>query len=149
MSELPTSGTIERGVHRLTLRVYFEDTDVSGIVYHANYLRFMERARTEMLRCAGVEHSAIIAAGGGFYAVHSALIRFHAPAKLDDILVVESRVAVVRAATTIMNHRILRGQQRLSEADVTAAWLDAGGRPQRQPAEWRARFDALRAAHQE
>ena len=81
-------GEIRDGRHHMQVRVYYEDTDFSGIVYHANYLRFMERGRSDMLRCIGIEQQAVMAAGDGYYAVHDMQMTWHAPARLDDALVV-------------------------------------------------------------
>jgi acyl-CoA thioester hydrolase len=145
MLPLPSSGTISDGVHRLVLRVYFEDTDTAGIVYHANYLRFMERGRTEMLRAAGIDHGAAVAAGLGAYAVVDMTINWRRPAKLDDVLVVESRLLAVRAAACTIGQRIMRGDDVLTDATLTAALLSPDGRPRRQPAEWLERFRQLLA----
>ena len=142
---LPPQGAIHDGVHRLALRVYFEDTDTAGIVYHANYLRFMERGRTEMLRAAGIDHGAAVAAGLGAYAVTEMTINWRRPATLDDVLVVESRLLGVRAAACSIGQRILRGDQIITEATLTAALLSPDGRPRRQPAEWLERFRQLLA----
>jgi tol-pal system-associated acyl-CoA thioesterase len=88
---------VGRAFH-LPVRVYFEDTDLSCIVYHANYLRFMERGRSAMLRAAGVDQRAAQEAGEGVYAVRDIALRYHAPAKLDDLLTVVTRVVRIRAA---------------------------------------------------
>ncbi len=125
------------------MRVYFEDTDLTGIVYHANYLRFMERARTEMLRALGIEAQAMLDAGDGYYSVHQLDITYLAPARLDDVLTVKSCVVHVRAAATVIGQDIWRGEQPLTRGRVTAAWLGMNGRPQRQPKSWAARFAAL------
>ena len=145
MTDLPYQGRFEAGVHRFAVRVYFEDTDLTGIVYHANYLRFMERGRSDMLRCIGIEQQAVMAAGAGYYAVHDMQMTWHAPARLDDALVVHSRVVQVRAAATVIAQDIWRGPTKLTSGVVTAAWLGANGRPQRQPRDWDARFKALLA----
>ena len=104
--------------HRFPVRVYFEDTDLSGVVYHANYLRFMERARSDMLRLAGVDQRGHHDAGAGAYAVTRLAIRYRAPARLDDALVVASRVLAVRAASVDIQQTVRRGQTILTEADV-------------------------------
>jgi acyl-CoA thioester hydrolase len=87
----PHSGRFDGVERRLPIRVYFEDTDLSGVVYHANYLRFMERGRSDMLRLAGIDQRAVFEAGEGAYAVASLAIRYRAPARLDDALVVHPR----------------------------------------------------------
>ena len=143
MNDAPYQGRFIGGIHRFGLRVYHEDTDATGIVYHANYLRFMDRARTDMLRCLGIEQAVLLAAGDGFYSVYEASLTFRAPARLDDALVVVSRVGEVRAAATVLLHDVWRGQTKLVAGRVTAAWLGMGGRPQRQPRDWARRFSEL------
>ena len=103
----PEQGLIEGRVHRLPLRVYYEDTDAGGIVYHAGYLRFAERARTEMLRCLGCDH-ATLRALGLIFAVRRCMADFLAPARLDDRLVVETRLAAARAR--LARSRAARGR---------------------------------------
>ena len=139
--DLPADGRIVAGEHRFPIRVYFEDTDLSGIVYHANYLRYMERARSDMLRLAGVDQRAHQEAGGGAYAVTALAIRYRAPAKLDDALVVRTILTQVRAASVDIQQRVMRGDAILTEADVTAALVGASGRPMRQPKAWIAAFE--------
>lgn len=140
---LPSTGSFERGVHRLPTRVYFEDTDLTGIVYHANYLRFMERARTEMLRALGIEQQAMMTAGDGYYSVYDLSVTYMAPARLDDVLTVKSWVLQVRAAATVIGQDVWRGATQLTRGRVTAAWLGMNGRPQRQPRDWARRFTDL------
>jgi acyl-CoA thioester hydrolase len=139
--DTPTEGRIEAGRHHLAVRVYFEDTDHTGFVYHANYLRYMERARTEMLRHAGVEHMA--AAEDGFWAVHAMTITWHRPARIDDQLVIVTTVTKVRAAANELHHAVMRGDELLCSAAVTAAFLGLDGRPQRQSRSWHDRFTQL------
>lgn len=143
MTDAPPEGHFDGRLHRFAVRVYFEDTDLSGIVYHANYLRFMERARSDMLRLAGVDQRAAWEAGEGTYAVHDLSIRYHRPARLDDSLVVHSRLTRVTAASCTILQDVMRGGERLTEGRVVAAFLGADGRPRRQPAAWRARFQQL------
>lgn len=139
----PHPGHFDRGIHAFPVRVYFEDTDLTGIVYHANYLRFMERARTEMLRAVGIEQQAMLAAADGYYSVHELTITYLAPARLDEVLTVRSCVTQVRAAATVISQDIWRGDQPVTRGRVTAAWLGMNGRPQRQPRAWAQRFSAL------
>ena len=131
------------GTHLFPLRVYFEDTDVAGIVYYANYLRFMERARSDMLRLAGIDQRAALEAGTGVYAVAEVSIRYKAPARLGDALTVVTRIEQVRAASVLIQQRVMRGDEVLADARVTAAFLTPEGRPRRQPAEWLERFERL------
>jgi acyl-CoA thioester hydrolase len=132
------------GTHHFALRVYFEDTDVAGIVYYANYLKFMERARSDMLRAAGIDQRAALDAGVGVYAVAEAHIRYRAPARLDDELVVLSRLRAVRAASALIHQRVMRDNQTLADALITAAFTSLEGRPKRQPREWIERFERLK-----
>ena len=129
--------------HRFALTVYFEDTDTAGIVYYANYLRFMERARSDMLRAIGVDQRAALESGEGVYAVAEAQIKYRRPAKLDDALVVVSRVREVRAASCVIHQRVMRGDEVLTDAVVTAAFLTPEGRPRRQPRAWVEKFERL------
>lgn len=127
------SGVLAGGVHRLTVRVYYEDTDFSGVVYHASYLRFLERGRTEFLRLAGVDQSALHAGGTGLaFAVRRMTLEFLKPALMDDVLVVETRMVEVRGASLAMAQRILRREEALVVADVRVAAI-ANGRPVRLP----------------
>jgi len=129
--------------HRFALTVYFEDTDTAGVVYYANYLKFMERARSDMLRAAGIDQRAAIDDGTGVYAVAEANIRYHRPAKLGDDLVLVSTVEQVRAASVLIHQQVMRGAELLASATITAAFLTPDGRPTRQPREWVERFDAI------
>jgi acyl-CoA thioester hydrolase len=131
--------------HHFALSVYFEDTDTAGIVYYANYLKFMERARSDMLRAAGVVQASAHHEGDGAYAVAEVDIRYLKPARLGDDLVVLSTVERVRAVSVLIHQRVMRGSELLTDARVTAAFLTADGRPQRQPKEWVERFKAIAA----
>jgi acyl-CoA thioester hydrolase len=132
----PTEGRFAGVEHRLPLRVYFEDTDLSGVVYHANYLRYMERARSDMLRLAGIDQRATYEGGGGAYAIADLHIRYRAPARLDDALIVASRVTATTPARVVIHQTVRREQEVLAEAVVTAALVAGNGRPLRQPAAW-------------
>lgn len=140
----PYEGAWVEGTHHFALRVYYEDTDVSGIVYYANYLKFMERARSDMLRAAGIDQRAVLEAGEGYYAVAEARIRYRRPAKLDDELVVLSEVREVRNASCLIHQRVMRSGEILAEAMITAAFLSAEGRPRRQPRPWVQMFERLK-----
>ena len=139
----PASGRFIAGVHYFPLRVYFEDTDTGGVVYHANYLRYMERARSDMLRIAGIDQRAALEAGDGVYAVARAAIDYRLPAHLDDDLMVVSRVVTVTAATCVIDQQITRGAEQISNGQVTVAFITPGGRPKRQPKDWIATFNRL------
>jgi len=140
MPALPPSGSIEDGVHSLCCRVYFEDTDTAGIMYHAKYLHFMERGRTEFLREAGIDHGGAVRDGIGAYAVTDMDIKWRRPARLDDVLLIETRLLSVRAAACRLAQTISRNGELLTQATLTAAFLDPAGRPRRQPSSWLARF---------
>ena len=141
--DTPYRGGFVGREHRFALTVYFEDTDTAGIVYYANYLKFMERARSDMLRAAGIDQRAAKEAGEGVYAVAEVNIRYLRPAKLGDDLLVLSTVEQVRAASVLIHQRVMRGDQTLADARVTAAFLDPQDRPKRQPREWVDTFKAI------
>lgn len=129
--------------HRFALTVYFEDTDAYGIVYYANYLKFMERARSDMIRAVGVDQAAELRASGSAYAVVEVDIKYRRPARLGDDLQVVSSVEQVRASSVDIHQRVMRGDELLTDARVTAAFLDGEGRPRRQPSEWVEKFKAI------
>jgi acyl-CoA thioester hydrolase len=139
----PYRGGFVGAEHHFALTVYFEDTDTAGIVYYANYLKFMERARSDMIRAAGVDQASAHHAGDGAYAVADVAIRYIKPARLSDDLIVLSTVEQVRAVSVLIHQRVMRGTELLTDARVTAAFLTADGRPQRQPKEWVERFKAV------
>lgn len=143
------------GAHRYTLRVYYEDTDAGGVVYHANYLRFAERARTEALRDIGAPHAEMTAGHGLIFMVRRVKVDYHAPARIDDSLVVVSESRAIRAASVEIRQTITRATAgTITRTDVTAsplAVLDvqlacvrmADGRPARIPARWQAALTAM------
>ena len=136
----PYRGGFAGGEHRFALTVYFEDTDAAGVVYYANYLKFMERARSDMIRAAGIDQAEVLRSGGSAYYVAECTIRYLKSARLGDDLLVISRVDEVRAVSVRIHQRVMRGTEQLTDAWVTAAFLDANGRPQRQPKDWVERF---------
>lgn len=140
----PQGGRLVAGEHRLPVRVYYEDTDAGGIVYHASYLRFMERARSDMLRVVGIDQRTALEAGEGVYAVTEMTIRYRRPAKLDDALLVVSRVTHIRPVSTAVHQRVMRGDEVLAEADVTVVLVAPSGRPRRQPKAWVQIFEGLK-----
>lgn len=141
--DLPLEGRFDGPEHRFPVRVYFEDTDLTGVVYHANYLRYMERARSDFLRLIGIDHRGAIAAGEGGYVVGAVAIRYLCPAQLDDNLLVRSRVTEIRAASGVIHQRVMRGDTILTEAEVTVALVGPTGRPRRQPKEWIAALESV------
>lgn len=139
----PPSGVLVGATHLFPMRVYFEDTDLTGVAYHANYLKWFERARTEMLRAVGVEQRAVQESGGGAYAVADISIRYRAPAKLDDEIIIETRVIDLRAASCRLAQRAVRAGQVLAEAELRVGFVGADGKPRRQPEEWRQAFATI------
>lgn len=131
----PLAGEIIDGVHHLIQRVYYEDTDFSGAVYHARYLHFMERARTDYLRCLGVEQSTLFQTSdeGLAFMVHRMEIDFKAPARMDDIVTVLTRTEKAGGAKMILEQEIRRGDQLLIAAKVIIAVVNRQGRPRRLP----------------
>ena len=141
--DTPYRGGFVGAAHHFALTVYFEDTDTAGVVYYANYLKFMERARSDMIRAVGIDQREVLEAGKGAYYVAEAAIRYLKPARLGDELGVISTIENVRAASVVIQQRVIRGDELLTEARVTAAFLDANGRPQRQPKEWIEKFKEI------
>jgi len=144
--DTPYRGGFAGNEHRFALTVYFEDTDAAGIVYYANYLRFMERARSDMIRAVGVDQFAELKASGSAYAVVSVDIRYRRPARLGDDLVVVSTVDAVRACSVDIHQRVMLAGQVMTDARVIAAFIDAQGRPRRQPKQWVDKFREVSAA---
>ena len=136
----PPDGTIEGTRHLYAVRVYYEDTDLSGIEYHANYLRWFERARSDLLRRLGIDQRAAVETGEGAYAVSELGLRYLRPARLDDDVLIETRCIEMRSASCRMAQRAWRGGETLAEATLRIGFLDPTGRPRRQPAPWRAAF---------
>jgi acyl-CoA thioester hydrolase len=135
-TDLPTEGRIVGDEHHLPVRVYFEDTDLSGMVYHANYLKFMERGRSDMLRVLGIDQQAAHVGGEGNYVVTELAIAYRAPARLGDAVVVTTRLRDLRPARLAIQQRVIREAVVLAEADVTLAFAAPSGRARRQPAAW-------------
>lgn len=141
--------------HTLTIRVYYEDTDFGGVVYYANYLKFIERGRTEALRALGVDQVALKEAGLVFV-VRSMAADWLAPARFDDLLEVTTEVSEVGGASVRMRQEVRRAGagggagaatgsgEMLFQADVRIACMDASGRPRRLPPEVRKRLGGLR-----
>jgi acyl-CoA thioester hydrolase len=142
----PYSGSIIGNAHYFALRVYIEDTDLGGVVYHSNYLRYLERARSDMLRCLGVDQRGAIEDGTGVYAVAEANIKYRRPARLDDDLLVISRLEELRGVSCVIGQKIMRGEELIVEATITAAFITLQGRPKRQPEAWVAVFESFKGA---
>ena len=143
----PASGRVQEGVHLFPVRVYYEDTDLSGIVYHANYLKFMERARSDLLALLGIDQRAAIEAGEGAFAVADVSLSYRAPAKLGDALLVETRALETRAASIRLQQRITRQGDMLSDGTIRVGFVAPDGRPRAQPKVWRAIFRRFADPH--
>lgn len=126
-------GRVDGGRHVLALRVYYEDTDSGGMVYYANYLKFAERARTEMLRLAGFDHGAISNRFGLAFVVRDCTVSYRSPARLDDLLEVRSCFLEVGGASLTAEQLICRETTELARLDVRLACMTGGGRPSRIP----------------
>jgi acyl-CoA thioester hydrolase len=122
------------GAHRFRLRVYWEDTDAAGIVYYANYLRFIERARSELVREAGIDQRALQAGPGLSFQVRRCEVDYLAPARLDDVIEVETAVDSLGGASIDMLQTVRREGAELVRARVRVACVDRDGRPRRLPA---------------
>jgi acyl-CoA thioester hydrolase len=124
--------------HVLPVRVYFEDTDFSGIVYHASYLRWIERGRSDFLRLAGVQHHKLLAGEGtsepGAFAVRRMTLDYKRPARIDEVLEVRTSVAELTAASLILAQRVRRGTTELFSAEVQVVLVGQSGRVLRMPA---------------
>jgi acyl-CoA thioester hydrolase len=132
------------GVHRYGLRIYFEDTDAGGLVYHANYLRFAERARTEALRAMGLPHSEMMLRHGMIFVVRRAELDYQRPARLDDWLTVETTTLGVGGASVRLRQRVMRGEDTLAVVDLTLVSIRLQtGRAERIPAAWRVALTAM------
>ncbi|PTW50186.1 tol-pal system-associated acyl-CoA thioesterase [Rhodovulum kholense] len=123
--------------HRFAVRVYYEDTDLAGIVYYANYLKFIERGRSEWVREIGLDQGRLKAETGIVFAVRRVEADYLSPARFDDLLTVETDLVRATAARLVLDQAVLRGDTRLFEAQVTLAALGPEGRPARLPAEFR------------
>jgi acyl-CoA thioester hydrolase len=124
-------GEIRGGRHMLAVRVYYEDTDFTGIVYHANYLRYMERGRTNYLRLIGADHRALFEAtekeAPGFaFVVRSMMLDYLKPARMDDILDVVTEPEEVKGASITLRQRVMRGEELLVSASVRVAFISGG-----------------------
>lgn len=136
----PPDGVLDGSRHLYAVRVYYEDTDLSGITYHANYLRWFERARSDLLRRLGIDQRAAIESGEGAYALSEVNLRYLLPARLDDDVAIETRCTELRAASCRMHQVARRGTAILCEAHLRVGFLTLDGRPRRQPKDWRTAF---------
>jgi len=137
------SGALTEFGHRLMARVYYADTDFSGVVYHARYLEFFERGRSDYLRLAGVHHTELHEGKHGeriVWVVRRMEIDFRSPARMDDILTIDTSTQDISGARIVMAQQLKRGAEVLVEAKVEAAIIGENGRPKRFPKEWIAAF---------
>ena len=137
------SGMLTPSGHRLAARVYFADTDFSGVVYHARYLEFLERGRSDFLRMAGVHHTELADGKHGeriVWVVRRMEIDFRSPARMDDILTIDTSTQEISGARIVMAQHLKRGEDVLVEAKVEAAIIGESGRPKRFPKEWISAF---------
>jgi len=144
----PSSGSMNGRTHVLPVRVYYEDTDAGGIVYHANYLRFAERGRTEMLRALGIELAQLREDDGLIFVVRKGDMQYHKTASLDDCLVVETSLADIRGASVLLQQTIFRvgGKQvneKLFDFNVHVACMGQDGKAARLPSALRGAFEKL------
>jgi acyl-CoA thioester hydrolase len=130
------AGRLVGGGHVLPVRINFEDTDFSGVVYHANYLKFMERARSDMLRLMGSSHDALVDGVLGeplAFAVHRIEVDFRGPARIDELIEVETRVGDIGGARLRLDQTVRRGEETLVQAKVTIVMINKDGRARRIP----------------
>lgn len=139
-SPTPPGGVLDGARHLYAVRVYYEDTDLSGITYHANYLRWFERARSDLLRMLVIDQRAAIESGEGAYALSEVNLKYLAPARLDDDVVIETRCTELGVASCRMHQIARRGETILCDAHLRVGFITLDGRPRRQPAAWRAAF---------
>ena len=124
-------------MHHFTVRIYWEDTDAGGVVYYANYLKFAERARTEMLREYGIHQQQLRHESGLMFVVRRCEIDYHRSAMLDDTLTIRSRITHFGKASLTMAQEIWRGEEKLTSLTVSLACINETGRPAKIPAHWR------------
>jgi len=142
MNKLLESACAENDPHKITIRIYYEDTDFSGLVYHASYLRFMERGRSELLRGLGLHQRELLEGSTGtpfFFVVRAMDIDFKKPALMDDLLTIETWVKGVGGASVLLEQRVLRDTDLLVQAAVTVVCVE-NRKAKRLPADVRSRF---------
>ena len=134
MAEPHAGVWLDDKTHQLSVRVYYEDTDFTGVVYYANYLKFLERGRTDALRCAGVSHAEILELDPPLgFAVRKINLDYLKPARIDDALVIETRFKAAKGARLVISQRVICAAEVLVTAEVEAACIDLEGRPRRLP----------------
>ncbi len=136
----PETGILNDGAHYLPMRVYWEDTDAGGIVYHASYIRWMERGRTEFLRALGLDQRALQATGLRFI-VKSMKVEFRRPALFDDSLLIRTQCTKIGGASLLLDQRVVRDAEGMVDAEVLCVAIDEADRPLRLSAELRERLE--------
>jgi acyl-CoA thioester hydrolase len=140
----PTAGVLDGKTHLLPVRVYYEDTDFTGVVYHANYLRYFERGRSDFLRLAGVSHTHLLAqAQPSAFAITEMAIAFKRAARVDDALVVRTEARGVKGVRLFFDQQVRRGEELIASAAVEAVCITPDGRLLRPPTELVARIKPL------
>ena len=143
-NEMPYSGHFDGPDHIFAFRIYFEDTDAGGVVYHANYLRYMERARSDMLRLCEIDLRGSMERGEGLYVAAEVTLKYRRPAKLDDDLMVVSRVVKIGGASVGIHQRVMRGAETVTDGMISLCFVGPNGRPKAQPAKWREIFERVK-----
>ena len=132
----PTSGWLDGREHVLPVRIYYEDTDFTGMVYHANYLRYFERGRSDFFRLAGISHTALLAlAEPTAFTLVRVEIDYKRAARIDDALLVRTTYDAVQGARLMVSQRITRGEELIAQAQLQAVCIDMAGRAKRPPRE--------------
>ena len=140
----PVDGQWQDNTHVFPIRVYYEDTDFTGVVYYANYLKFFERGRTEALRSSGVSHTELFQLDPPLgFVVRQISVDYMSPARVDDALIVETHFEQIKGARMIISQTIRRSDEVLATAHVEAACIDMEGRPRRLPQSIRDQFKSL------
>jgi len=143
---LPHSGNIKENIHYFPLRVYYEDTDVGGVVYYANYLKFMERARSELLRCLGIDQKGMLDYNNPddvSFIVKRAELDFNKSAKFDDRLVVRSEIIKLGGASIVINQEISHNTDTLVTGMIKIAAVGKDGKPRKMPEAMRHKFKRI------
>ena len=132
MHDQPSAGRFDGRTHFLPVRIYYEETDMSGIVYHANYLRYFERGRSDFLRLAGIHHTQLLERDPPLaFAITGMDIKFKKAARIDDCLVVQTHYDAIKGVRLIIQQTIFRGEEVIATAAVEAVTIDLQGRPKR------------------
>lgn len=134
-SDEPSAGRFDGRAHYLPVRIYYEDTDFTGVVYHANYLRYFERGRSDFLRLAGVHHSELLAGAEPIgFAVNRITLEFQRPARIDDALTVKTVFETMRGPRIFIAQVLEKGGEALVRAEVEVCCISLTGRPRKPPA---------------